>query len=316
MEASDVKARVQELIAANKHLEALELLESSLRGGPSPAQAQDLCDLCNSVGMAFLNKGDMATSLDLLKRAESLAEKQSEFRAAVLNNLACYYRKLGKSRVALTYLDKAREIEAKFPTAKSLANTHLNYCAILSELNKHDEALTHIMKAVILLQDELLTLTLQQQTPGPEKTEVLAVAYHNLAVEVEFQKDVLLTQYSEALSLYKKAADFSVEFLPEGNKVRNDLTKIYADLQPQLSSYVVKAEKKKKQKLKASGSASYLADLRRKASAPIVTTKTPVSQTLNMRTPVHEEDEEEKEQTAEEQPQEASAENAEVPLEP
>ena len=33
---------------------------------------------------------------------------------------------------------------------------HLNICAILSQLGKHDLALHHAMKALILIQDELL----------------------------------------------------------------------------------------------------------------------------------------------------------------
>jgi hypothetical protein len=32
---------------------------------------------------------------------------------------------------------------------------HLNICAILSEMDKHDLALHHAMKALILIQDEL-----------------------------------------------------------------------------------------------------------------------------------------------------------------
>jgi tetratricopeptide (TPR) repeat protein len=190
----DIGQRVQELVRAGKQLEALEMLETTLQQAEAteqtPGLSSDLCELCNSVGMCFLNKGDMTTSLDLLKRAESLCDQRSNLYASVLNNLACYYRKLGKARTALVYLDKAREIEATAPSPKSVANTHLNYCAILSELGKHDEALTHIMKAVIVLQEELMSVALGRDRPAEEKMEVLAVAYHNLAVELEFQKEV------------------------------------------------------------------------------------------------------------------------------
>ena len=194
MEDGDIEQRVKELMEAGKPLDALELLENSLQAPESaekvPVLTVHLCELCNTVGMSFLNKGDMSTSLDLLKRAESLSDQHTDLRASVLNNLACYYRKLGKPRTALIYLDKAREIEANASSPKTVANTHLNYCAILSELGKHDESLTHIMKAVIVLQEELMTVTLGGDRPSEEKMEVLAVAYHNLAVELEFQKEV------------------------------------------------------------------------------------------------------------------------------
>jgi len=265
MEGGEIAQRVQELVKAGKSLEALEALEGALQPGETTMLSADLCELCNSVGMSFLNKGEMSTSLDLLKRAELLCEQRSNLHASVLNNLACYYRKLGKARTALVYLDKAREIEATAPSPKSVANTHLNYCAILSELGRHDEAFTHIMKAVIVLQEELMGAALGRERPADEKMEVLAVAYHNLAVELEFQKEVTATQYAEALSLYRKAADFAVEFLAEGNKVRTDLTRIYSDLQPQLTSYLAKGEKRKKAKGK-SGSTAYLNDMKKRMS--------------------------------------------------
>jgi hypothetical protein len=39
------------------------------------------------------------------------------------------------------------------------AEIHLNISAILSELKKHELALHHAMKALILIQDEIITLT-------------------------------------------------------------------------------------------------------------------------------------------------------------
>lgn len=56
-----------------------------------------------------------------------------------------------------------------------------------------------------------------------------------------------------------------MEFLPEGNKVRTDLTRIYSDLQPQLTGYLAKGEKRKKAKGK-SGSTAYLNDIKKRMS--------------------------------------------------
>ena len=38
------------------------------------------------------------------------------------------------------------------------AEIHLNICAILSQLEKHELALHHAMKALILIQDEVIVL--------------------------------------------------------------------------------------------------------------------------------------------------------------
>lgn len=46
--------------------------------------------------------------------------------------MACYYRRMTKLRIAHSYLEKALEIEVRMDNPKSLADTHLNMCAVLS----------------------------------------------------------------------------------------------------------------------------------------------------------------------------------------
>ena len=73
----------------------------------------------------------------------------------------------------------------------------MNICAILSQMGKHELALQHAMKALILIQDELINkLDLLQGTgKKPEdRLIVLCIAYHNIAVEQEFLKQVF-SQY-------------------------------------------------------------------------------------------------------------------------
>ena len=78
---------------------------------------------------------------------------------------------------------------------------HLNICAILSQMDKHELALHHAMKALILIQDELgeriQTLSSDEIAQNPELADrfnVMTCALHNIAVEHEFQK-----QYTIAL---------------------------------------------------------------------------------------------------------------------
>jgi hypothetical protein len=78
---------------------------------------------------------------------------------------------------------------------KTLADTHLNLCAVLSQLERHEEAVHHSMLSVIFLQGEFLNLLLPQQKKkvenshsekliSDERLSVLAIAYHNLGVEL------------------------------------------------------------------------------------------------------------------------------------
>jgi len=104
-------------------------------------------------------------------------------------------------RSALSYLEKALEIEYNYLhySADSVDNClqvlnptdiHLNICAILSQMGKHELALQHAMKALILIQDELITKIMAQEEEGNQEIKkiddrltVLCIAYHNIAVE-------------------------------------------------------------------------------------------------------------------------------------
>jgi tetratricopeptide (TPR) repeat protein len=107
-------------------------------------------------------------SLELLRKAESLTDENDRIRAVTFNNYACLFRRTKKLRSALTYLEKALEIEYKCLNNSDEAvdeclvisnpcDIHLNICAILSQMGKHELALQHSMKALILIQDELIS---------------------------------------------------------------------------------------------------------------------------------------------------------------
>jgi len=184
------------LRALGKYVQALEKLETLLSaqtevGGAESPEAlrtsSQICEMCNVLAMHRLQTEDYSAALDLLKRAEIACDKSDEGRAITCNNLACYYRKVGKTRSALSYLQKAQAIEDRLDTAHSPANTHLNMCAVLSQIGKHDSAREEAMLAIILLQDELLLL---EEGGRQDKAGLLAIAFHNLAVEMEHLKRV------------------------------------------------------------------------------------------------------------------------------
>lgn len=114
------------------------------------------------------------------------------------NNFACLFRKTNKLRNALSYLEMALEMEYNClnsnddPVAETLlisnpCEIHLNICAILSQLGKHEMALHHSMKALILIQDELLEIEAKGEKMESRQT-VMIIALHNIAVEYEYLK--------------------------------------------------------------------------------------------------------------------------------
>lgn len=108
----------------------------------------------------------------------------------------------------MQYLERTLDIEQTLPSNSSKADTHLNICAVLSQLGRHDLAYHHAQNAIIIVQANLLKAFLpkreklieteaqKQQDQEIEKNfkdriAVLAIAYHNLAVEQEFLKMVI-----------------------------------------------------------------------------------------------------------------------------
>lgn len=57
--------------------------------------------------MVNLHKENFEQTLDALRKAELVAGKSLSLKATTYNNLACYYRRIGKVRTALSYLIQA-----------------------------------------------------------------------------------------------------------------------------------------------------------------------------------------------------------------
>lgn len=134
--------------------------------------ASEAAIICNILSMSFLQKGkslvynlvqeNFNVSLELLHKAVSLTEEGDRYRAVTYNNFACIFRRTKKLRSALSYLEKALEIEYNYlhfseqtvEDCLQISNPcdiHLNICAILSQMGKHELALQHAMKALILI---------------------------------------------------------------------------------------------------------------------------------------------------------------------
>ena len=150
--------------------------------------------------MRYLADSRFDKCLTLLRKAEELttvsAYRYSEsLRILTFNNLGCCYRRLGKLKVALKYLKSAADAGHCSCRVSNLSLTHLNICAIQSELGRHDIALEHAQSAVFHCQEELVSAEMEEDQDledvlepktKQEKMVTMAIAYHNLAVEMEF----------------------------------------------------------------------------------------------------------------------------------
>jgi tetratricopeptide (TPR) repeat protein len=83
--------------------------------------------------------------------------------AVTYNNLGAYFHNRGKLHGALHYLTAALRLETMLGASESPACTHLNLCAILSRLGRHEEAIDHVQCSL-----ELLTREIGSAQPAPE----------------------------------------------------------------------------------------------------------------------------------------------------
>jgi len=148
---------------------------------------KEICVLTNILATEYLKNEAYDLSLQILQRAQLLCGVNNEGKAIAYNNTAHYYKKIGKPKVALSFFQSALHIEKELANSKNIGDAHLNICAVLSQLNKHDIALLHGISAVSILQEILL----EEGSLSKERASVLAVAYHNIGVEQEFMKRVI-----------------------------------------------------------------------------------------------------------------------------
>ena len=162
--------KYRELVRRGRLVEASEYLEKSLFArlsmyGAESAEveraARALVTHYNTGGMMALQAGNFKLSFKLLRKADVITGKDGplhasadrrRLRAVALNNLGCFYRRRKKLHSSLRCLERALELELAIdgpPIAP--AGTHLNICAVLSELRHHEAALVHANAALSLL---------------------------------------------------------------------------------------------------------------------------------------------------------------------
>ncbi|KAG1701869.1 hypothetical protein DVH05_010360 [Phytophthora capsici] len=224
-----------------RYTEALECMEKGLVlrqhffGADSDevwTSCRTVGEMCNLLAMTYLQQEEFRVVLELLKKAEILTERHPAGRAVTLNNLACYYRRQGNLHKALTYLTEALKIESRLDNLPNKADTHLNMCAVLSQLGKHQSALGHAQSALIFLHEELQLGRVEGESSPTRKNfgskkgdktdpkikldrvAVLGIAYHNVGAEQEFLKC-----WDLSLQSYKKGMEITSTYLGEAHGI-------------------------------------------------------------------------------------------------
>jgi len=228
-----------QLQVAGDHEAAVRCLENVLRAEKAIVQQMQDTVLStlferlavgyNTLGMKHLKDGNTEISCKFFEKAEALtdpanlhmnSESRLVLRAVTYNNMGCFYKSMSKLHTALQYLRKAQKIEERsMGKCQNPAGTHLNLCALLSQMGKHQEALQHSQMALQLL----------EASPPPEhgaqSESMICVAYFNMGAEFEHMKKA-----SEALWAYERAYQSCLTELGEEHPLSQQISSCLAQL--------------------------------------------------------------------------------------
>lgn len=224
--------------AAGDHESAVRCLESVLRQEQAIVQQMQDTVLStlferlavgyNTLGMKHLKDGQTDVSCRFFEKAEALTdpanlhmnpESRLVLRAVTYNNLGCFYKSMSKLHTALQYLRKAQKIEERSSgKCQNPAGTHLNLCALLSQMGKHTEALAHAQRALVLLK-ESPPLPASEAPPGSSSQSLACVAHFNMGAELEHLK-----RPNEALRSYQSALDSCLAELGEEHALSRQIS--------------------------------------------------------------------------------------------
>jgi len=174
--------------------------------------------------MESLQANNYRAAFEQLKYAEAMlianqSPDHDEILAVTCNNLGCYYKRTGKLHAALCYLRRALSLEADVGADKiTIAGTHLNVCAILSRLGKHEKALQHAFCSQDLVSDAVVEGGGRNCPPDYHAT--LVIAYHNIAVEREF-----LDQWDLAAMAHKEGQEIAERCLGPNHPLAQTMAK-------------------------------------------------------------------------------------------
>jgi len=236
VEAEREFAQLQE---AGDHDAAVRCLETVLRQEQATVQKMQDTVLSslferlavgyNTLGMKYLKDGSTEISCKFFEKAEALTdpanlhmnpESRLVLRAVTYNNMGCFYKSMSKLHTALQYLRKAQTLEERSNgKCQNPAGTHLNLCALLSQMGKHQDALQHAQTALSLLEAS------PQSEHAGNSESLICVAYFNMGAEFEH-----LRKTKEALWAYDRAYDSCLSELGEEHALSQQISGCLAQI--------------------------------------------------------------------------------------
>lgn len=140
-------------------------------------------------GVKCVDRRRHADALELLKRAHLLAASPAylaprdtaELEAFCDDAHAYYYSRRAKLHAALAFATRAMRTHLKLAQFAHVAKCHIHVAVVLSRMRRHPEAVRCLGQVLHLVDTGRLDLTANQATP--HKLCMIAVCYHNIAVE-------------------------------------------------------------------------------------------------------------------------------------
>ena len=160
----------------------------------------------NKKAMHYMHKGDNEKCLSSLILAQKLLKgipitSCAKLMGITLNNLGCYYKAVGQPEQALIYLRQAIEIEKNNLTeVNNLAATHLNLCAIESQIGNHLQALDNCLEAIHLLKNEFKN----------DNKYILTFVSAHFNAGIEYKS---LGKYPESRKILQIGLEISIDYL-------------------------------------------------------------------------------------------------------
>lgn len=222
-------------------------------------KSKELSSACRNVGEALNNialKNISASvpnfnlAIEYLKQAVKLMQNDDAGKHSTFLNFAALYQKRGEPRVALRYLKQVLAIQQSQPGLTSddkRATVHLNVCATLSCLGKHESALRHAKIAIRILENLLqessqrtqndsqgqltrTTSSSRKMIPDMEAIDENASGLHSVDEQVLFHSDekiieILAASYYNAGVEYEHLGDIQTSYhkYQHGNRISASL---------------------------------------------------------------------------------------------
>ena len=175
----------------------------------------------NRKAMVYLNKSEYNNSFLYLTKAQKFLRGMSlsscaKLMGITLNNFGCYYKSINDPEKARLYLTQALEVEKNNLTeVNNLAATHLNLCAIESQMGFHMKALENSLKAINLLRNLYKT--------NEKLASTFVIAHYNAGMEYK-----ALLKTAESHKILEIGLEISKEFLGKDSYLTTKIEKTLA----------------------------------------------------------------------------------------